>query len=424
MTDATVTPATPVSPARSAALAAGVRISEIDMLRGLVIVLMALDHVRDYFFSGGGFAINPLDPAQTTPWLYTTRWITHLCAPTFVLLSGVSAYLQFAKGKTIPELSRFLLTRGLWLIFLEVTLISFGWQFAVPWMFFMQVIWAIGWCMIALAALIWLPRMAVMAIGLAVVLGHNLLDPISAEQFGSWALLWTFLHDGGPIFVGEMPVGVMAYPILPWIGVIAVGYGLGALFLEPPEKRDRTILTLGLSMLAAFVLLRGFDLYGNPPANARGGPFGATEMTWQSQPEMGGKIMGFFDVEKYPPSLQFLLVTLGIVFVLWPLLSKLRGPAAAVLNTFGAVPFFFYVLHVYLVHVLAIAANAAFGRDVSPFFNYLVNGFTGMPAMQQLGFPLPGVYLAWITVVALLYPVCRWWQGVRARERKWWMSYL
>src|SRR5690606_28442101 len=164
----------------------------------------------------------------------------------------VSAYLQMAKGKTTGALSRFLLTRGAWLIFLEMTVISFGWSFAAPWPFFLQVIWAIGWCMIALAALVWLPRAAVMGAGLAIVLGHNLLDPVSADALGGAALVWTFLHEGGPIFVGEAPIGLIAYPVLPWIGVIAVGYGLGPLFLEPPGKRDRTILTLGLAMLAAF----------------------------------------------------------------------------------------------------------------------------------------------------------------------------
>lgn len=423
MTDATVTPATPSS-ARPAALAAGERISEIDMLRGLVIVLMALDHVRDYFITAGGFAINPLDPTQTTPWLYATRWITHLCAPTFVFLAGVSAYLQFAKGKTTPQLASFLVTRGLWLIVLEFTVISFGWSFAVPWVPFLQVIWAIGWSMVALAALIWLPRMAVLAIGIAIIAGHNLFDPITPAQLGSWGLLWTFLHEGGPILLGDTPVGIAAYPIVPWIGVIAFGYGMGALFMEAPATRDRKIFTLGLCMLAAFALLRGFSLYGNPPADARGGPFGATEITWQAYPDLGAKIMGFLDVEKYPPSLQFVLVTLGVTFTLWPLLTRLKGPAASFLTTFGAVPFFFYVLHVYLVHLLAIAANAAMGRDPSGLFNYLLKGFTRSPDVQGLGFSLPWVYVAWFVVLALLYPACRWWQGVKARERKWWMSYL
>ncbi|MBC7768605.1 MAG: DUF1624 domain-containing protein [Phycisphaerales bacterium] len=423
MTDTIASPAMQAASTSSAQVATGVRISEIDMLRGLVIVLMALDHTRDYFFTAGGFSTNPLDPAQTTPWLYATRWITHLCAPTFVFLAGVSAYLQFAKGKTAPKLSMFLLTRGLWLIALELTVLSFGWSFAAPWMLFMQVIWAIGWSMIVLAGAVWLPRMAVLAIGVAIVAGHNLLDPISPQQWGSASLLWQFLHEGGPVFVGEAPIGILAYPILPWFGVIALGYGMGAVFMEAPAKRDRTLLMLGLAMIAAFLVLRGFDLYGNPYADARGGPFGAS-VAWQDQPELGAQIMGFMDVQKYPPSLHFVLATLGIVFTLWPLLARVRGPVAAFLTTFGAVPFFFYVLHIYLIHVLAIAANAALGRDVSPFFNYLVNGFTGMPAMQQIGFSLPWVYAAWIVVLALLYPLCRYWQQLKARRRDWWLSYL
>jgi uncharacterized membrane protein len=401
-------------------IAAGTRITEIDLLRGLVIVLMALDHVRDYFFLGGGFSVNPLDPAQTTPWLYATRWITHLCAPTFVFLAGVSAYLQFAKGKTTPALSRFLLTRGLWLIVLELTVLSFGWSFGLPYVIFMQVIWAIGWSMIALAALVWLPRTAVLAIGVAIVAGHNLLGPISAQTAGP---LWTFLHDGGPIFVGGIPVGLAAYPLLPWFGVIALGYGMGALFQQPPAQRDRVIFLMGLTMLAAFLLLRGFELYGNPSGALDLGPFGATA-SWREQTTPGAALMVFLDVQKYPPSLQFILVTLGAVFTIWPLLTRLRGPVASVLNTFGAVPFFFYVLHIYLVHLLAIAANAALGRDVGGMFNYLINGFTAPERLAHLGFALPWVYVAWIVVLALLYPLCRYWQGLKARRRDWWLSYL
>jgi uncharacterized membrane protein len=421
MTDAALSPASPARASSSANLAAGARITEIDMLRGLVIVLMALDHCRDYFIAGGGFGINPLDPAQTTPWLYVTRWITHLCAPTFVLLAGVSAYLQFAKGKPTPNLSMFLLTRGLWLIVLELTVLSFGWSFAFPYLIFMQVIWAIGWCMIALAALIWLPRIAVLAIGLAIVCGHNLFDAVTPQQLGSLGILWTFLHEGGPIFVGQNPVALVAYPMLPWIGLAAVGYGLGALFAGEPQKRDRTLFLLGLGMLAAFLVLRWFLAYGDPQFAM--GPE-ATAPDWRDQTTLGAQIMVFFDVQKYPPSLQFLLVTLGIVFTLWPLLSRLKGPVASVLSTFGAVPFFFYVLHIYVVHLLAMAANAAFGRDISGFFNYLVNGFIAPERLAHVGFPLPGVYLAWVVVLAILYPLCRYWQQLKQRRRDWWLSYL
>ena len=386
------------------------RIAEIDILRGLVIVLMALDHVRDYFFMGA-FSIDPLNPEQTTPLLYATRWITHLCAPTFVLLAGVSAYLQRANGKPVGKLSALLLTRGIWLIVLELTIISIGWSFWFPPLPFMQVIWAIGWGMIALAGLVWLPAPVVLGVGLAIVAGHNLLDPITPDQLGAAAPLWTVLHEGGPLFFNGAPVAFAAYPILPWIGVIAAGYGMGALFVRAPQLRERTILVLGALMLAAFVGLRLLNQYGDPT------PWSARE-TW------GDVIMAFLDVTKYPPSLQFTLVTLGVVFALWPLLARLRGRVASVLSTFGAVPFFFYVLHIYLVHALAMAANAATGRDPSGMLNFMVNSFTGAQGVQELGFSLPYVYVAWAIVLALLYPLCRYWQGLKARRRDWRLSYL
>lgn len=402
------------------------RISEIDMLRGLVIVLMAIDHVRDYFFNGAGMigvGGNLLDPAVTTNAIYITRWITHLCAPTFVFLAGVSAYLQFANGKAAPKLSRFLLTRGLWFIFLEITVLSFGWSFGFPYPFFLQVIWAIGLCMLALAALVWLPRAAVLAVGVVITFGHNLFDPINAQELtGAAQMLWTFLHDGGPIFIGEQPIGLFAYPILPWIGVAALGYGLGALFTEQDKaKRDRQIFWLGLSMLAVFLLLRGTMVYGDPPFAT--GPEGAWK-DWRDQTDWRAALMVFFDVQKYPPSLQFTLVTLGVVLTLWPLLARLRGPVASVLETFGAVPFFFYLLHVYLIHVLAIAANAAMGRDVGGLFDYMVNVFTAPEKFAGLGFSLPWVYIVWLIVLALLYPLCRNWQKLKRRRRDWWLSYL
>jgi uncharacterized membrane protein len=394
------------------------------MLRGLVIVLMALDHVRDYFLGGPGMVGiggNLLDPTTTTPALYITRWITHLCAPTFVFLAGVSAYLQFANGKPIPKLSTFLLTRGLWLIVLEITVLSFGWSFGFPYVFFLQVIWAIGWCMLALAALVWAPRAAVLAIGAVITLGHNVLDPINAQNLGSLQMLWTFLHDGGPVIIGGQPIGLFAYPILPWIGIAALGYGLGGLFTAPAPRRERRIFLLGLAMLAAFLLLRGAMIYGDPAFAT--GPEGDWK-DWREQGSLAAALMVFFDVQKYPPSLQFTLVTLGIVFTLWPLLARLRGPVASALNTFGAVPFFFYLLHVYLIHVLAIAANAAAGRDVSGLFDYMINVFTAPEKIAGLGFSLPYVYAAWIVVLALLYPLCRSWQKLKATRRDWWLSYL
>jgi len=405
-----------------AAPAASARFAEIDMLRGLVIVLMALDHVRDYFHAGG-FRVDPLDPATTTPILYLTRWVTHLCAPTFVFLAGLSAFLQARKGKTGGALSRFLLTRGLWLIFLEITVLSFGWSFGFPYPFFLQVIWAIGWSMMALAALVLLPRAAVLGVGLVVVFGHNLLDPITPQQFGGAALLWTFLHEGGPIFVGDTPIGLMAYPVLPWIGVMAVGYGAGPFFVEPAATRDRKLLMIGAAMLALFFILRFTGLYGEPAVAAAAGNYGAAG-AWRDQPGIGAQAMAFFNVQKYPPSLLFLLATLGISALLLPLLAKLKGAPAKVLLVFGAVPFFFYVLHIYLVHGLAIAANAAAGRNVDGLFNYLINAFTAPAKLEGLGFGLGGVYLAWIGALLILYPACLWFGGVKKRRKDWWLSYF
>ncbi|MGH8249189.1 MAG: DUF1624 domain-containing protein [Steroidobacteraceae bacterium] len=329
------------------------------------------------------------------------------------------------EGQDGPRLSRFLLTRGICLVALELTVLSFGWSFAFPYPLFLQVIWAIGWSMIALAGLVWLPRLAVLAIGLAIVFGHNLLDPVTSQQLGNLGLLWKLLHEGGPIIANGTPIGIASYPVFPWIGVMAAGYGLGALFEQTPARRDRALWLLGLAMLAAFLLLRGFNLYGNPaPALEAGvGPFGPGR-PWQEQDTPGAVVMAFLDVQKYPPSLMFVLVTLGVVFVLWPLLARIRGPVAQALGIFGAVPFFFYVLHVYLVHLLAIAANAAMGRDVTGLFNYLVNTFAAPELLEPLGFSLPIVYLAWLIVLVLLYPLCRRWAELKSRRRDWWLSYL
>ena len=303
------------------------------MLRGLVIVLMALDHARDYLHNVA-FAFDPLDPAQTTPLIFATRWITHLCAPTFLLLAGVSASLQLDKGKTKPALTRLLLTRGVWLIALELTIISFGWSFGFPYVVFLQVIWAIGWSMIVLAGLIWLPRAAVFAVGILVVAGHNLLDPATPQQFGAAGVVWMALHEGGPLFVGGKPVALFAYPILPWVGVIALGYGLGQLFAAPPERRDRMLLALGIGMLVLFALLRSLTQFGEPVASTTIGPFGALQ-SWQDQPTTARTVMAFLNVQKYPPSLLFILATLGAIFTLWPLLPRLKGAPARVLATFG-----------------------------------------------------------------------------------------
>jgi uncharacterized membrane protein len=386
------------------------RLREVDVLRGLVMLLMLLDHTRDYFHADA-FAYSPLDPARTTPLLYATRWVTHLCAPTFVLLAGVSAWLQLERGKPARELSWLLATRGLWLVALELTVVSFGWSWSLPYPPFLQVIWAIGWSMLALSALVWAPRWAVLAVGVAIVCGHNLLDPVVPEQLGAAAWLWTLLHEGGVLRIGGTPVGMAAYPVLPWIGVMAFGYGLGAIFEETPRMRDRRLLSIGLAMLAAFVVLRALNLYGDP-------------QPWTTHDDRVATAMSFLDVKKYPPSLLYLLATLGIAMSVWPLLVRLPRTAASVLAVFGAVPLFFYVVHVDLVHAAAMAANAAAGRDASGLIGYLEKGFTAPESVAGLGFPLAVVYVATVAIGAMLYPLCRWWRHVKRTRRHWALSYL
>lgn len=402
--------ATAAAVAEAAKRSAGARIAAIDRLRGFVIVVMAIDHVRYYFYEGA-FTFDPLDPTKSDLALYLTRWITHLCAPTFVFLAGVSVFLQADRGKTAPQLSRFLLARGFWLIFLEVTVIGFAWSFSIPYWLFLQVIWAIGWSMVALAALVWLPRKAVLLLGIVIVAGHNLLDPLTPEQFGSFAWLWHFLHEGGLIVIGGTTWGELYYPVLPWIGIMALGYGMGAVFVQPEEQRDRTLFALGGAMIALFLVLRGFNLYGDP-------------IPWVPGDDALITAMHFLNVRKYPPSLLYALVFLGIGFLLLPLVARLKGGLGRVLETFGAVPFFFYILHLYLAHSLAIAVNAALGRNIEGLFDFIHRVETDPAPYATFGFDLVGSYIAWFVVVALLYPVCRWYARVKREQRKWWMSYL
>lgn len=399
--------AAPAVPDRAAA---GVRIASIDMLRGLVIVLMALDHVRDYFHAGA-YQFDPLDPARTDAWLYATRWVTHFCAPTFVFLAGTSAWLQLEKGKSRADLARFLVTRGLWLVVLEFTIVSFGWAFAFPYMLFLQVIWAIGWSMAILAALIWLPRVAVLAIGAGVIAGHGLLNPIQPEQLGALAQLWIFLHDPGPVIVAGQPVGLALYPVLPWAGIMAFGYGLAAWFAAPANVRDRNFLILGASMIAAFAVLRVINQFGD-------------NQPWSAQSDALTTAMSFMNLTKYPPSLMYVCATLGPMLLLVPALERLRGPLAGWLRTYGAVPLFAYVLHIYIVHALAMAANAAMGHDTAGFHNFILNVFTDPQSLAGTGFDLWGAYLAWAVVLAILFPLCAWFARVKRTRKDWWLSYL
>lgn len=379
------------------------RLDTIDMLRGLVIALMVLDHVRD-FFHATAFTADPVGLDSGDPWLFMTRWITHLCAPTFVFLAGVSVFLQKSNGKTRADLSRFLLTRGLWLIVLELTLVTVGFNFA--WGIFLQVIWAIGASMIVMAALIWLPTLVVLGLGASIVAGHQLLAPINPVDVGVAGPAWLLAMEFGPL---PANLGFLAYPFVPWLGIMLLGYGLGTVFTRQRAVRDRLLLALGLSLLALFVVIRAMNGYGDP-------------QPWVVQPEPLWTGLSFINVSKYPPSLDYALVTLGLAMLLLVALERLRGPLANVLLTFGRTPLFTYLLHVYVAHALAVIVGLAVGVSPGVFFGMLSDPSRAIAA--EWGFGLPVVYAMWVLTLVLLYPVSRWFDGVKRRRRDWWLGYL
>lgn len=377
------------------------RLDFVDALRGLVIVLMVLDHTRD-FVHLTGMTGNPLDPKTTTPALYATRWITHLCAPTFVFLSGVSIFLQSTKGKTGWPLSRFLLTRGLWLVFLELTVVNFGFDFAPG--IFLQVIWAIGVSMIFMAGMVWLPRPAVLLTGVAIVAGHNLLDGIQASGLGDWGLVWTLMMQPG-----QVPGGFIPYPVIPWFGVMCLGYGLGWIYLLPAERRTRTLAVGAVAFIALFLVLRLPNFYGNGslwavPANP--------DRTW----------MAIMDVTKYPPSLHYVLITLGISTLIGLALQHASKIIMTPLLAFGRTPLLTYLLHVYVAHGLGLIIGIAMGFPAEHFFGHLSD--PSRLIKDGWGLTLWQTYLVWLTALAILYPISSAYAKHRAAHKTWWHSYL
>ena len=385
------------------------RIESVDVLRGAIMILMALDHTRDYFGVAG---VNPTDPATTTVALFFTRWITHFCAPVFFLLTGTGAFLALRR-RSIPELSRFLLTRGLWLLFVEIVLLRcLGWQFNVDYRVTMlTVLWALGWAMIVLAALVHLSPRVVAALGAVMIVTHNLLDHVQASSFGSLAPLWSMLHAPGVVYSDGRHLVFAAYALIPWIGVTAVGYGLGQIYRWDAERRRTALLRLGTALTVAFVMLRAVNLYGDP-------------LPWSSQRAPLFTILSFLNTNKYPPSLLYLLMTLGPALLVLRAVDggvpRLLRPALVI----GKVPMFYYVLHVPLIHIIAvIACLVRYGDSHWMFESPTIGQF---PITQPPGWPvpLPVVYLIWAGVVVTLYPLCRWFAGVKARRTDWWLSYL
>jgi uncharacterized membrane protein len=392
----------PAEPARG-------RLEALDVLRGLLMILMALDHTRDYF---GKYTFNPTDPQQSWPLLYLTRWVTHLCAPGFIALAGASIYLQRQRGKPVAALRRLVLTRGLWLLFLEVTIISFGWTFVfAP---FLQVIWAIGWSMVLLSFLLRLPVYAIGAVGAAILTLHNLLDPIHAKNLGIWANLWKILHQPGMLLLPNgHPFAFDFYAVLPWFGVICVGYAFGTVAAAAAGKRRRTSLLLAGVFAAAFTALRLNNRYGD-------------DIRFQHLAHPAQTLMSFFNVEKYPPSLEYVLATFTVLLLLYVLFDAFVNcdwlrPVRSFLQTFGRVPFFYYVPHIYLIHVSALLTTMALGGN---WRFWIGTGFFTDGIPRGYGFSLPVIYAVWAAVVLALYLPCRWFASVKARRRDWWLSYL
>jgi uncharacterized membrane protein len=405
------TPPTPVhhpAPA-SATPPARPRLASIDLLRGVIMVLMTLDHVRDFFArAAGAGGMNPRDVNATA--LFLTRWVTHFCAPTFILLAGMSAFLYGQRpGRTTRDVGRFLLTRGLWLVLLELTLVNFGWTFDVRLEFLtLQVIWAIGCSMIFLAGLVYLPRAVVAAVAVAMICGHNLLDGVRAEQLGALSWLWTLLHEPGflPPIAGRQLFAL--YPLIPWVGVMAAGYALGPVILLDARRRRAALVNVGIALTVLFIVLRGTGVYGDPADLV------VHDTAWAT-------FLSLLNCEKYPPSLLYLAMTLGPALIALAALDVARGRVANVFTTIGRVPFLYYLAHIYLIHVLAVAAAAMTGNgDVA----WLFSGTALLNKPTTFGFSLPVVYLIWLAVVALLYPLCRWFAAVKQRRKDWWLSYL
>ncbi len=397
----------------SRTLTAPARLLSVDMLRGLVMVLMALDHTRDFF---SNIHFQPEDLSQTFGALFATRFITHFCAPVFSLLAGTGAYLAVSRGKTVQQISRFFWTRGLWLVFLEFSVVGFSWTFSVPW-HFAAVIWALGCSMIVMSALVRLPMRWIAAFGIIMIAGHNLLDGIKPESLGSFAGLWMVLHSPGMLWIKPPTFGVLIfYPLVPWIGVMACGYALGPLLQRP--DRSKLAFRLGTALTLAFFVLRAFNLYGNGTAG-----YFFSVGPWKSQPDLAHTAISFFNVEKYPPSLDYLLITLGLALVVlsWFDRWKPDGLVSRVLLVYGRVPMFYYVLHLYLIHILAIVVGEFSHQPVS----WLWHGGIGVPTPEGYGHGLPFIYLIWITVVAILYLPCRWFMNFKREHRNWnWLSYV
>jgi uncharacterized membrane protein len=386
----------------------GKRLASIDCLRGAAMVLMAIDHTRVYSgIAAGG----------TTPGIFFTRWVTHFCAPAFVFLAGTSAFLY---GRRHDDLSRFLLTRGAWLVVLELTVIRLAWTFNFDHTFHLLagVIWMLGWCMILMAGLVRLRVPMVVVAAVVIVAAHDAVGPtivqsVLASPESVASSIGKLLYVGfraGPIALGAAgPSLTVLYSIVPWIGVMAAGYAFGTIMELDPVRRRRLCLTIGLGAIGLFLLLRGFNLYGDPKP-------------WASSNGMPS-LLAFLNTTKYPASFCFLLMTLGPTIALIPLVESAQGRFLRWLEVFGRVPFFFYMLHIPLLHALGIVVSQMRLGEISPWL--FANHPMGAPEVPEAyTWSLAVLYAVWAVAIVLLYFACRWFAGVKARRSDWWLSYL
>ena len=395
------------------------RIQSIDVLRGIVMVIMALDHVRDFFFkadvSGGGasVALDPTNLATTTPLLFFTRWITHFCAPTFVFLAGTSAFLMGQK-KTKTELSIFLIKRGLWLVFAELVLITLAWTYNPLYnLFILQVIWAIGISMVLFGLVIQLPFWFIFSLGFIIVFGHNLLDypSINKDLKGGWLADLLYFSNFSIYSLGKDHFFLIVYAFLPWLGVMMLGYCFGKLFANTFDagRRKRMLLVMGTGLIALFIIIRLMKGYGDP-----------VPMSQQPRGTVF-TVLSFFNVNKYPPSLAFLSMTIGTAMLMLVFLENIQNKVTNFFRVYGRVPMLYYILHLYLIHAVAVVVFFAQGFSTNDIITPN-NPFLFKP--PGFGFGLLGVYAVWLFVFLALYPVCKKYDRYKSIHRQWWLSYI
>ena len=384
------------------------RVRSVDALRGFVMIVMALDHTRE-FFHAGAMTFQPEDLTRTTAALFFTRWITHICAPVFMFTAGTAAFLWLQRGRTKRELSSFLLKRGLWLVVLDLTVFRFAMTFGRG-MVILSVLWALGWSMVALSILIHIPVRALTTLSIAAIALHNLTDSLSASQFGSFAWFWHVVHQTG-VFPVDGTLVLTAYPLVPWVAVMAAGFCLGQVVILDAPVRRQWMFRLGLALSLAFVVIRTLNIYGDP-------------LPWSNQPS-GMTILSFLRTTKYPPSLDFLLMTLGPALLLLAWFDRAKLSLLNPLVVFGRVPLFYFIVHFLLLRALTIPfAFLRYGEA-----GFLLNPLPSMGGDIKtyppgFGYELPPVYFVWIGIVVALYPVCLWFGRVKERRKNWWLSYM